>query len=299
MLGRVSQINQTDMALSLPNNLTGYVPLTSISEFVTKRAEDLINEEETQEEQEDDEEGQAPKGDSDDDIDLKSMFRIGQYLRAYVVHAIEPATSKSPGTSDKTKKRVELSLYPSRANGGISTSDLAVGCTMQAAVSSVEDHGLVMDLGVGGEVKGFMSSKEVPKGLSMGDMKQGQVMLCTVTGFSSNGKIVKLSADLEQKPNKKGKFEGKKSAWWVSSAPTIDSFLPGTGVEVLVTSVGKSGGVSGKIMGLLDATIDFFHASGWDGKGLDSKFKAGEKVYGEPGPRGCVSFLTISRSKHE
>ena len=37
MLGCISQINQTDLALSLANNLTGFVPLTSISESLNEK----------------------------------------------------------------------------------------------------------------------------------------------------------------------------------------------------------------------------------------------------------------------
>jgi len=113
------------------------------------------------------------------------------------------------------------------------------------------------------------------------DAKEGQVMLCTIVGLSSNGKIVKLSGDLEQKPSKKGKYSGGKAAWWLSSAPTVNTFLPGTGIEVLVTDIAKRGravGIAGKVMGLVDATIDFFHASGWEEKDIESKFKVGEKV---------------------
>ncbi|PUU76102.1 hypothetical protein B9Z19DRAFT_1130255 [Tuber borchii] len=37
MLGCISQINQTDLTPSLPNNLTGFVPLTSISESLNEK----------------------------------------------------------------------------------------------------------------------------------------------------------------------------------------------------------------------------------------------------------------------
>lgn len=103
-------------------------------------------------------------------------------------------------------------------------------------------------------------------------------MLCTVIGLSSNGRIVKLSAKLEQKFSKKGKLGGGKASWWLSQAKSIDAFLPGTGVEVLVTEVGKQGGVVGTIMGMLDAVADFFHVAGWDQKDLEERVKPGSKV---------------------
>ncbi|KAG0135944.1 hypothetical protein HOY82DRAFT_479619 [Tuber indicum] len=282
VLGCISQINQTDLALSLPNNLTGFVPLTSISESLNKRVEALVRDSDDDEDEDVEEKiGTAKSESSEDDVDLKAMFQIGQYLRAYVVSSSELANSKSPSGSKKIKKRIELSLDPVMANNGLTTTELVVGCTVQASVTSVEDHGLVMNLGIGNDLKGFLSSKELGKGRSVTDAKEGQVILCTTIGLSSNGKIVKLSGDLEQKPSKKGKYSGGKAAWWLSSAPTVDTFLPGTGVEVLITDIAKGSkavGIVGKVMGLVDATMDFFHASGWEEKDIESKFKVGEKI---------------------
>ena len=45
ILGQVSSINAHDIALSLPNNLTGYVPLTSISKGLEDRLEKMLNDE--------------------------------------------------------------------------------------------------------------------------------------------------------------------------------------------------------------------------------------------------------------
>ncbi|RPA89371.1 nucleic acid-binding protein [Choiromyces venosus 120613-1] len=282
VLGCISQINRTDLALSLPNNLTGFVPLISISELLNKKLEALVQDSDEEEDEDGKEKTETAKSESsEDDVDLKSMFRIGQYLRAYVVSSSQPANPKSSSSSKKMKKRIELSLDPVMVNNGLTTTELVAGCTVQASVTSVEDHGLVMDLGIGNDLKGFLSSKELGKGRSVADAKEGQVMLCTITGLSSNGRIVKLSADLEQKPTKKGKYTGGKAAWWLSSAPTISTFLPGTGVEVLITDIargGKSVGIAGKVMGLVDAVIDFFHASGWGEKDIESRFKVGEKI---------------------
>lgn len=276
LLGCVSKINATDIAISLPNNLTGFVPLTSISETFTKKVESLV-EDSDGEESDGEKDGEA-KG--EDSFDLTAMFRVGQYLRAYVVHAVEEVSAKkrASGKQNKTKRHIVLSLEPSMTNTGLSPNELVIGTTVQASVSSVEDHGLIMELGIGGDFKGFLAKKELGHDFTMTRMVEGQVMLCTVTGISSNGKIVKLSADLEQKPSKKGKLAGGKAAWWVSQAPTIDAFLPGTGVEVLLIEVGNHHGLVGKIMGMLDATIDFFHVAGWSGKPLEERFKAGDKV---------------------
>ena len=59
ILGQVSNITAHDIALSLPNNLVGYVPLTSVSKKLEEKIEKLLNEEE-----EDDEEEESPDDDS-------------------------------------------------------------------------------------------------------------------------------------------------------------------------------------------------------------------------------------------
>jgi rRNA biogenesis protein RRP5 len=280
VLGCVERINNMDIALSLPNNLMGFVPITQISEKNTKRIEAMVEDSEDEEDDKHAVEDDAEKPEADD-VQLDGMFKVGQYLRAYVLHAKEEVAVKGPQgekSASRTRKRIELSLDPKLANTGLTSSDLAVGITVQASVVSVEDHGLVMDMGLDNDLKGFLSSKELGNGFKLADVKEGQVMLCTITGLSSNGKIVKLSADLEQKFSKKGKLAGGKASWWLSQANSIDAFLPGTGVEVLVTEVGKRGGVVGTIMGMLDAVADFFHVAGWDQKELEEKVKIGTKV---------------------
>lgn len=272
VLGCIQKVNKTDIALSLPNNLTGFISITQISDKLTSQIEALAESESESDEPEEDDKSIS------DHIDLENIFRVGQYLRACVLRAPEDVTVKGEkrNTQSKTKKRIGLSIYPRLVNTGLSAVDLPVGSTVQAAVASVEDHGLVMDLGLDGDVKGFLSSKELGPGFTISQVREGQVILCTATGRSSNGKIVKLSADLEQKFSKKGKLANGKSNWWLTDLPSIDMFLPGTGVEVLVTDV-RQGGVVGKIMGMLDAVCDLFHAAGWE-KDLEEKIKPRTKV---------------------
>lgn len=271
ILGQISQINSHDIALALPNNLTGYVPLTSISNTLTARLEMLLGEADDSGEEELTE---------DKDINLRSCFSLGQYLRAYV-------TSTGDGVGTTSKKHIELSLNPRQANLGLKKSDLVINSTVQASVRSVEDHGLVMDLGLGHEsVRGFMSSKEVGHNIDIAHVEEGAVFLCLVMGLNSSGDIVKLSAD----PQRIGNI--KKSNHLVD-APTVDSFTPGTAVEFLITEVTPSG-IAGKVMGLLDVTADLVHSgAGPSGKDLIQKYKNGNKMKG----RIICTFPTIEPRK--
>ncbi len=259
VLGQVSQINSNDIALALPNNLTGYVPLTSISDKVTEQFETIV--------------GQLDDSGSDEgsveakDIELESFVSVGQYLRAYV-------SSTAEGSGAKNKKHIELSLNPQQANSGLKKSDLVVNCMAQASVKSVEDHGLVMDMALENEsVRGFMSSNEVGKGIDLAHIVQGAVFLCLIIGHSSNGSIVKLSAD----PQRIGNV---KKTNYLTDAPTVNSFMPGTAVELLLTGVTPSG-ITGKVMGMIDVTADLIHSgAGPSGKDLEKRHKTGIKIKG-------------------
>ena len=254
VLGQVSKINRYDITISLPNNLTGYAPLTAISTTLTRQIEHLAAD------GSDDENNQT-------DLDLKSLFYVGQFVRAYVT-----SVGNADGQSQKTK-HIELSLRPEEANLGIAAADVPVNTVLQAEVVSVEDHGIVANLGLpSGNVKGFISSKEVdPLMRSTDHLHRGTVMLCMVIGKSSNGKIVKLSADPQKIGNlKKGNF--------VSETPTIDSLLPGCAVEVLVTEVMPTG-LAGKILGVLDVTADIIHSgAAASAKPIEKRYPIGSKT---------------------
>lgn len=270
VLGQVYQINRYDIALALPNNLTGYIPLTSISDKFTKIVEALAQNEPSDEMEE------------AENLDLKSLFYIGQYLRAYVVSTMDESSSGRMG-----KRHIELSIDPRKANAGLGKAEIVVNSMIQASVSSVEDHGVIMNLGLEDmDVRGFMSSKELGYNLSLSNIKDGAVFLCLVTGLSSNGNIIKLSADALKAGN-------IKKTHFLTDAPSVDSFLPGTAVEVLVSEVTGSG-LSGKVMGLLDVTADLFHSGATKSeKGLEKRYKPGLKIKA----RVICSFLNTDEKK--
>ena len=105
------------------------------------------------------------------------------------------------------------------------------------------------------------------------NIQEGAVYMCLVTGLNSDGRIVKLSADQSKAGNlTKGNV--------LAEAPTIDVFLPGTAVDVLVTDTTPTT-VAGKILGLIDATADAYHSGATDkGADMSNKFKIGSKAKG-------------------
>lgn len=205
------------------------------------------------------------------EIKLSTMFSAGRYLRAYVTSV----KGKPAGNARANGRRhIELSIDPRLANRGLSRSDLLSNVVVQASVVSVEDHGLIMDLGLENQsVKGFVPSSEVSSEVEMTKVEPGTVFLCIVTGQSPNGMIIKLSANLQTAAK-------RKEAKFSSDASTIDAFVPGTAVQMSVVEV-TSVGLAGKLMGTVDATADMFHSGATSSeKNFEMKVKLGQKVFG-------------------
>lgn len=256
VLGQVCEINDLEIGLALPNNLVGHVSITAISSALTKRIEAAA----AADEDEDDEDES-----SDIDVDLKNSFVIGQYLRAYVVSTSEDSTVPS-----KAKRRIELSIRPEDANSTLSKQELVTNATIMASVASVEDHGYVMDIGLAeAKITGFLPKKEVDAGIPEERLHPGNVFLCIATGLSANRKVVQLSTKTEKLGSVKN---------FPAEATTINTFVPGTAVEVLVNEISEHG-LIGKVMGDLDVTADLIHSGiGPNGTDLAVKYKVPSKV---------------------
>jgi rRNA biogenesis protein RRP5 len=262
VLGQITSINSRDITVALPNNLTGYVPMTAVSSQFTAKIENMLNEDPSAAEDEN-------LSDGEDEIDLTYYFRVGQYVRA----AVTSTEESSSRTTTRTKKHIELSLDPKLSNSGLSRSNVVVGCTIQVSVISIEDHGLIVDLGFEGQTTGFISTEDLGSAVKLSSIKTGTVILCLVTGLTSNGRTIQLSANEE-------KLGSTVKPHILSTAPTIDPFLPGTAVEVLLSDVTDSG-LAGKIIGMLDATADLVHSGSAAGANdLERRYKPGAKVKG-------------------
>jgi rRNA biogenesis protein RRP5 len=275
IFGRIAKVNAKDLAVSLPNNLTGYVPLTAVSTLLTDKIESLLSKEG---EGGSDEEGFV---DNEEALNLSHYFRPGQWVRVAVT-----STGEAGDLTTKAKKRIELSLNPTLTNRGLTWKDLAVNCTLQASILSVEDHGVVVDIGLSdANAQGFIPAQELPSGLELSQVKPGMAFLCVVTSLTAGGRIVKLSTKIENK--------GMNSTTGIlGTAPTVNSFLPGTIVEILLSDI-TSTGLAGKVIGLLDVTSDIVHSGARStSSSLEEIYKPGTKTIGR-----LVYTFPLSESK--
>jgi rRNA biogenesis protein RRP5 len=148
------------------------------------------------------------------------------------------------GSSDKSnKKHIELTLEPEFVNDSIPLEDLTSKTLVQVSVTSIEDHGIIASLGLP-NLTGFIKKSALGT-YSVDNIKEGQVMLAGVVHKPKNN-VLQLSLDL------------KATKTPVGDVSDIGSLLPGDSVQLLVSEV-RTAGAGGKILGMLDATIDQLH----------------------------------------
>lgn len=143
---------------------------------------------------------------------------------------------------------------------------------VQAAVVSVEDRGLVMDVGLENEsAEGFIHAKDLGADIELDKVEEGAVFLCLVVGVSKSAHtILKLSPDMGKAANTKSHA--------LNTAPSVNAFSPGIVTEMMIMDITTSD-LRGKVMGLLDVTADHFH-SGYPAsqKKLEELYKIGSKI---------------------
>jgi rRNA biogenesis protein RRP5 len=177
-----------------------------------------------------------------DDISLPSLgelFTVGQWVRVAIVE-----NTAISGPSDKTnKKHIELSLEPELVNASISADDVLPKTLFQVSVSSIEDHGIIVSLGLP-NLTGFIKKSSLGP-YKTENIRAGQVFLACVEHKPKNNVVqLSLSLSASQTP--------------IADVSDITSLLPGDTVKCLISEA-RAIGAGGKVLGMLDATIDKLH----------------------------------------
>lgn len=264
LLCTVLAVHPLAAVLSLPNQLLGHVPITSISEAFTRRLEGAAE----SDDEEDDEDSMSSSG-SDEDMDdeekstrakasvrhnsvpeLRDLLHVGQWVVASVaaLHPPESACNtrgREGGEYEQESQRIELTLEPSVVNEGVATSDLSLGYMLPLSVKSREDHGYLMDAGLKG-MEGFIPFKEIDDH-SASPLHVGQVVLAMAESVASNQRT--FSASLKSTRLAKSVPD---------TAPSSSALLPGNLVNALVTNESPQG-LNVKLFGMFDGTIDGVH----------------------------------------
>lgn len=259
VLGQIVEINSLDLAIAMGDNLVGYVPITSISDEFSEAVEKY--EQESDNEDDDEDEEKLPK--------LSNAFTVGQWLRAKVV------------TSENQRKRIELSIEPQSVNESIELEDLVSGFQLQASVKSVEDHGVILNIGIL-DLSGFISNKELKNADGIQDLRVGSVLLTTVVSKPS-------SRTVNLKPSQGTAGNLKKQT--ISTISSIDSIKPGIIVDALIADVSKNG-VAARVLGLLDGTFTLPHIGEYSVEKLKHKFAIGSSIKAK-----IIAVLNIGGTK--
>lgn len=198
VLCQITAVERLALVVAVGDNLSGRVHILAISPEMSSMVEAYESG------------GTMPK--------LSSYFSVGQWLRAVVVPS-----------EDDHKKKLDFSIEPKVVNAQMDAADLQPGAVVQGSVRSVEDHGVVVDLGL----------KQA--GFAKGKYKAGDVRLFAVT--KATARTVTLAPVDQAAP--------------LLRLGSVDAIYPASLVEAIVSDV--SDGVACRVLAHVTGTISYPH----------------------------------------
>ncbi|NXP19863.1 RRP5 protein, partial [Scytalopus superciliaris] len=227
LLGCVKEVSDYELVISLPSGLSGFVPVTQVSDAYSK----LLSKQVAQ--------GELPEGLNS----LSDMYSPGTLVRC-IVASIEK--------SDDGRRSIKLSIDPKKVNKSLSASALTVGMLLSGSVSSVEDHGYLIDIGVTG-THAFLpheKAKNYIKAVKRGpDLKIGQNLNCVIVEVKNEGRVVRLSIDRSEVA---ASLATEKQNW------SLSNLLPGLVVKARVQKVTPFG-MKLTFLSYFTGIVDFMH----------------------------------------
>lgn len=233
IMGFVTKIEKTQLTISLPGKMRGIVKLTAISESFTKSIEKAME-----------------TGNTAGLPQLSDMFKLGQAVYAKVM-----------GMPQDGGKFFDLSLLPKDLHSDFTHNNLNKGMILKGVVTSCEDHGAVIDVGIA-NTRCFLKRAPKAGGLEIGQSVSVRIDELTKTPTTAN---VNLSL-VDEKTSKEVDLD---------MVEKLDYLLPTTQVQLTILNTLKNG-LSGKILdGTFDAYINEHHLG--KGKSL-TDFEVGQDV---------------------
>ncbi|KAJ3336879.1 rRNA biogenesis protein rrp5 [Gonapodya sp. JEL0774] len=235
VIGVVKDINDIDVVVSLPNNITAYLPITNVSEAVSKKAEEVANilekEEDAVSEDEDElaagsdenaasenegsengQDGDAVEDDTELDDekseDQDSIMELDELLSCRVTE-VETATKSlvKPGTSPgavRQAKRVEVTVDPRSVNEAV---EVVEGMILPCVLLSHEDTGLLLEPHVApfrsafcplSSARKYIAHVNSCRGLSVdAELEPGQIVMCVLSTIDRDRGLITVTLDTE------------------------------------------------------------------------------------------------------
>ncbi|NWJ03942.1 RRP5 protein, partial [Crypturellus undulatus] len=227
LLGCIKEVNDFELVISLPNGLSGFVPVTQISDAYSKMLSEQVAEGELRE-------------------DLNSL--LDMYSPGTLVRCIVTSVEKSADG----RRSIRLSINPKKVNKGLTAAALAAGMLLSGTVSSVEDHGYIIDIGVRG-ANAFLPRQKAQNCMKLAkkgpDLKIGQNLNCLIVEVKNEGRIVRLSIDRSEVA---ASLATERQNW------TLSNLLPGLVVKAQVQKVAPLG-ITLSFLSSFTGIVDFMH----------------------------------------
>ncbi|MEE6485919.1 hypothetical protein FKM82_014452 [Ascaphus truei] len=227
MLGCVKEAKDFELAVSLPYGLTGFVHATNICEAYSKILSEQVEKDVPLE-------GLTP---------LSGLYSPGMLVRC----AISSLESTAGGFHS-----VKLSVNPKHVNKALAARSLRTGMLLSGCLSSVEDHGYLIDIGVSG-TKAFLPRQKAQVFLNQASkgatLAVGQYLNCVIEDVKNDGRIVRLSVT---QSDVAAAFATEEQNW------TLNNLLPGLVVKAKIQKVG-SDRISLSFLSSYTGIVDFLH----------------------------------------
>ncbi|KAK3789019.1 hypothetical protein RRG08_008342 [Elysia crispata] len=215
VLGCVKHASDYNVSVSLPGNLTATLPLTDISPAYMKQLHALAQ--------------------ADDPNILEEVSPVEHLFQPGI---LLPVQIKEIGEFKKSKKRfIKVSSVPSDVNAGVPVKAINNGQLLFGSISSIEDHGYRVDLGIKG-IQAFLAAKDAEKLISKqgSSLHVGQPVWCVLklnnreSLQAGESRVINVTVEPEVVRNSQ-----------LPETSNLDSIRPGMTVNAVINSVSKNG----------------------------------------------------------
>ncbi|KAI1297139.1 Protein RRP5 -like protein [Halotydeus destructor] len=216
VMGSVYKVSDYDIKVIVPGGTMVIVPIFNISDSYSELVEQFM----------------ADTSSKLKPLKPQSMFKAGQ---CFPVKIVEKDSTEDPNLMIKivgsfNPKDVYANLLASNVVEFI--DKLQLSC----AVVSVEDHGYLMDIGLGKNLTGFLSREDAKhylqkSALNRTELAVGMLLMCA--GVSASGRVIRLTT--ETTSFKKNKITGDETNI------ALATIVPGTRVSLTVMDVSEKG----------------------------------------------------------
>ncbi|XP_053245269.1 protein RRP5 homolog isoform X1 [Podarcis raffonei] len=227
LLGCVKESNQFELVISLPNGLTGFVQVTRISDAYNE----MLNE-------------QVATDEHLEDLNsLSDLFTPGMLVRCAVVGVEKTTTGR---------QSIQLTINPKDVNKALNAATLRPGMLLSGCISSVEDHGYLIDIGIQA-TKAFLPRQKAKTYLQSAnkgtELKIGQYFNCLIEEVKNGGRIIRMTIDQSEVA---AAIATEEQNW------SLGNLLPGLVVKAQIQEVTPFG-LSLSFLSSFSGLVDYMH----------------------------------------